>query len=117
MRNESAPICFELRFLLRWSCVVSKPGWYFQFSKPIPVPKGEPLVTLRDAGAYVTKLPKAQNDSRVWQNAMHVLIQAADHGGPVEFARLGMMQALYPKGEPVYDRPPQAGGTNEYARH
>jgi hypothetical protein len=83
--------------------VVSKPGWYSQFSKPIPVPKGEPLVTLRDAGAYVTKLPKAQHDSRVWQNAMHVLIQAADHGGPVEFARLGMMRALYPKGEPVYD--------------
>lgn len=34
---------------------------------------------------------------------MYVLLQAADHLGPVEFARLGMMQALYPKGEPVYD--------------
>lgn len=33
---------------------------------------------------------------------MHVLIQAADHFGPIEFARLGMMQALYPKGTPVY---------------
>jgi hypothetical protein len=33
---------------------------------------------------------------------MHVLIQAADHGGPIEFARLGMLQALFPKGTPVY---------------
>ncbi len=54
-------------------------------------------VTLRDAGAYITNLPKSQHDSAPWQNAMHVLIQAADHGGPIEFARLGMMQALYPK--------------------
>jgi hypothetical protein len=28
---------------------------------------------------------------------------AAERGGPVEFARMGMMQALYPNGEPVYD--------------
>ncbi|MEH2480528.1 hypothetical protein V1282_003885 [Nitrobacteraceae bacterium AZCC 2146] len=82
---------------------MSKPGWYTHFPKPIPLPKGEPLVTLHDAGAYITRLPKTQHDSRAWQNAMHVLIQAADHGGPVEFARIGMMQALYPKGEPVYD--------------
>jgi hypothetical protein len=31
-----------------------------------------------------------------------VLIQAADHGGPIEFARLGIMQALFPRGMPVY---------------
>jgi hypothetical protein len=81
---------------------VSKAGWYSQFSKPVPVPKGEPLITLRDAGA-ITELPKAQHDTTAWQTAMHCLIQAADNGAPVEFARLGMMQALYPKGEPVYD--------------
>jgi hypothetical protein len=61
-------------------------------------PKGDQLITLRDAGDYITKLPKAEHDSKAWQTAMHVLIQAADHG----FARIGMMQALYPKGEPVY---------------
>ncbi|MDB5621062.1 MAG: hypothetical protein JWQ24_5300, partial [Tardiphaga sp.] len=35
-------------------------------------------------------------------SAIHVLIQAAEHSGPMEFARLGMMQALYPMGTPVY---------------
>ncbi|MDB5616117.1 hypothetical protein [Tardiphaga sp.] len=79
-----------------------KSGWYSQFPAPIPVPKGEPLVTLRDAGAYITRLPRDQHDSVAWQAAMHVLIQAADHGGPIEFARLGMVQALNPKPEPVY---------------
>jgi hypothetical protein len=33
---------------------------------------------------------------------MHCLLQAADSGGPTDFARMGMMQALYPKGEHVY---------------
>jgi hypothetical protein len=66
------------------------------------VPKGEPLI-LRDAGAYITKLPKARYDTTAWQTATHCLIQAADNGAPVEFAQLGMMQALHPKGEPIYD--------------
>jgi hypothetical protein len=33
---------------------------------------------------------------------MHVLIQAAEYDGPIEFARLGMLQALFPGGTPVY---------------
>ncbi|MGM4886323.1 hypothetical protein [Tardiphaga sp. 11_C7_N12_6] len=50
---------------------------------------------------------------------MHVLIQAADHGGPIEFARLGMMQALYPKGTPVYhsvDKDPKWRNHSKLAR-
>jgi hypothetical protein len=27
---------------------------------------------------------------------------SADHAGPMEFARLGRLQALFPKGTPVY---------------
>jgi hypothetical protein len=77
-------------------------SWDLGFPEPIRVPGRLPLVTLRDAALYVTSLPKnAQTEIR-WQNATHILMQAADHGGPVEFARLGMMQALFPKGEPVY---------------
>ena len=59
-------------------------------------------MTLRDAGAYITSLPLKVHDGQAWQAAMHVLIQAADHGGPVEFARLGLVQALHPKPEPDY---------------
>jgi hypothetical protein len=82
---------------------MSKAGWYAHFREPIPVPKGAPLVTLRDAGAYIIKLPRSKHDDPVWNNAIHALIQAADNSGPIEFARLGMMRALHPKGDPVYD--------------
>jgi hypothetical protein len=60
------------------------------------------LVTLEDAGAYISRLPKKDYDSATWQTAMQVLIAAADHDGSIDAARLGMMQALYPVGTPVY---------------
>ena len=31
--------------------------WSRVFDEPIPVPKGRQLVTMRDAGDYITKLP------------------------------------------------------------
>lgn len=76
--------------------------WSARFPEPTILPGGAQLATLQDAGAYITRLPKQVHDTAPWQNAMHVLIQAADHDGPIEFARIGMMQALSPKGEPVY---------------
>jgi hypothetical protein len=81
------------------SCVVS---WSTRFPDPIILPAGGKLVTLQDAGEYITGLPNQTHDAPPWQNAMHVLIQAAEYDGPIEFARLGMLQALYPKGTPVY---------------
>ncbi|MGM4885308.1 hypothetical protein AB8A20_08020 [Tardiphaga sp. 604_B6_N1_1] len=77
-------------------------SWSARFPEPIALPAGGKLTTLEDAGAYITKLPKTMQATKEWQNAAHVLIQAADHDGPIEFARLGMMQALWPKGTPVY---------------
>jgi hypothetical protein len=69
-------------------------SWDQFFSDPVPTPGGMDLKTLRDAGAYISKLHKSEHEATEWQTAMHCLIQAADHGGPIEFARMGMMQAL-----------------------
>jgi hypothetical protein len=69
-------------------------GWRRRFDDPIPVPKGKPLLTLRDAGNYITKLPKAEHQALEWQTAMEALILVATHGGPTMFARIGIMQAL-----------------------
>jgi hypothetical protein len=77
-------------------------SWDTPFPEPIPVPQGKPLVTLRDAGAYVTSLPLKVHDARAWQTAMECLLLAADKAGPIEFARLAMEQAIRPKPEPVY---------------
>ena len=68
--------------------------WSARFDEPIPLPRGRQLVTLQDAGKYITKLPKAVHDAPEWQVAMEALILVATHGGPTMFARIGVMQAL-----------------------
>ena len=40
------------------------------FDDPIPLPRGRQLVTLEDAGKYITKLPKAEHQAAEWQAAM-----------------------------------------------
>ena len=78
----------------------SKAGTSFFLSQPSiaaftsRAPSRIKLKTLRDAVAYISKLPKAEHDAKEWQTAMHCLIEAADSGGPIEFARMGMLQAI-----------------------
>ena len=58
------------------------------------MPKGKLLLTLRDAGNYITKLPKAEHAAPEWQAAMEALILVAELNGPTMFARIGVMLAL-----------------------
>ena len=69
-------------------------GWQRPFDDPIPLPRGRQLVTLRDAAEYITNLPKAEHDAPEWQAAMEALLLVAESGGPVMFARIGVMRAL-----------------------
>jgi hypothetical protein len=69
-------------------------GWGREFDDPIELPRGGRLVTLKDAGAYITKLPKAEHEAAEWQAAMEALILVAESNGPTMFARIGIMQAL-----------------------
>ena len=39
-------------------------AWSRRFDDPIMLPNGKTLVTLEDAGNYITKLPKAEHDAR-----------------------------------------------------
>jgi hypothetical protein len=72
-------------------------SWSPEFDDPIVPPNGRKLVTLKDAGAYIAKLPKAEHDAPEWQTAMEVLILTAEHGQPGAdpmMARIAMMRAL-----------------------
>ena len=69
-------------------------GWKQRFDDPIPLPDGHQLVTLEDAGNYITKLPKAVHDAEEWQAATEALILIATRGGPTMLARIGVMRAL-----------------------
>jgi hypothetical protein len=56
--------------------------WSARFDEPIPMPRGRELVTLQDAGTYITKPPKVQHEAQEWQAAMEALILVATSGGP-----------------------------------
>jgi hypothetical protein len=60
------------------------------FDEAIPLPRGRELVTLEDAGTYITKLPKAEREALESQAAMEVLILIATSGGPTMSARSGL---------------------------
>jgi hypothetical protein len=69
-------------------------GWRRAFDDPIPLPGGRILHTLGDAGHYVAALPQATQQRPEWQTAAEALLLVAKRGGPVMFARIGVMQAL-----------------------
>ncbi len=86
--------------------------------EPIPSPRGRQLVTLEDAGNYITKLPKVEHEAREWQAAMEALILVATSGGPTMFARIGVMRALNRNVEHVFnpDRKDHHWGHRNLAR-
>ncbi len=77
-------------------------GWKREFDDPISLPRGRQLVTLADAGRYLTKLPKAGHEAAEWQAAMEALMLVA-RGGPTMLARIGVMRALNRHVERVFN--------------
>ena len=69
-------------------------SWDQRFDDPIVLPGRKPLVTLRDAALYITKLPKAEHDAPEWQAAMEAVLLVAERNGPTMLARIGMMRAI-----------------------
>jgi hypothetical protein len=68
--------------------------WSRKFEEPIPLGKGRQLITLKDAGNYITKLPKAEHTTAEWQAAMEALLLVAERDGPTMFARIGVMRGI-----------------------
>jgi hypothetical protein len=66
-------------------------GWRRRFDDPIQLPRGQNLVTLEDAGKYITQLPSPSMRGGVASGA---LILVATLGGPTMFARIGVMRSL-----------------------
>ena len=79
-------------------------SWDQEFFDPIILPgRKQPLVTLRDAAQYITKLPKAEHDADEWQAAMETLLLVAELDGQPMFARIGIMRAINRHVERVFD--------------
>ena len=77
--------------------------WSRAFEDPIPLPRGRQLVTLKDAAAYILKLPKAEQDLPEWQAATEALLMAAEDRGPLMHARIGMLRAINRNVERTFD--------------
>lgn len=88
-------------------------GWKRRFEEPIPLPRGRQLVTLEDAGHYITKLSKSEQHLAEWQAAIEALILVAEHNGPTMMARIGVMRALN-RGKPDPAIVPRCKGAKAY---
>jgi hypothetical protein len=78
--------------------------WSRHFDKPIQPLKGNAIATLKDAAAYILKLPKSEQQSPEWQAAAEAVMMAAEDRGPLMHAHVGMMLALHgAKPIPEYD--------------
>jgi hypothetical protein len=69
-------------------------AWARPFDNPVLRPGGRELVTLRDAAAYIMKLPKAEQQLEEWQAAVEALLLVVELSGPTMMARIGMLRAL-----------------------
>jgi hypothetical protein len=78
-------------------------SWDRPFPQPVPLPKGAPARTLRDAANFIKKLPKAEHECQEWRLAVHMLIEAAEDRGPMLFARMGLLRALHRDIERPFD--------------
>ena len=52
------------------------------------------MLTLRDAGDYITSLPKTEQDLEEWQAAVEALLLVVELSGPTMMARIGILRAL-----------------------
>jgi hypothetical protein len=69
-------------------------SWDRPFPQPVPLPKGPPAQTLRDAADFIRKLSQAERDCQEWRLAIQVLVDAAEDRGPMLIARMGIVSAL-----------------------
>jgi hypothetical protein len=70
-------------------------SWRRRFDEPIKVPGGGKLFTLQHAITWLAKeVPQSEHGMKEVQAAAHCVTEAAENGGPMMFARMGMMQAI-----------------------
>ena len=79
-------------------------SWDSRFAEPIELPGGVKLASLREAVAHLVKtVPSSERHLPVVLTAAELLTNAAEHGGPVEFARIATLRALNRGVERTFD--------------
>jgi exonuclease I len=79
-------------------------SWSRRFDEPILLPDGREIRTLREVINWLAKeVPKTEHKMEKVQTAAHLVTRAAEHGGPMIFAQMGMMQAIHRHRPRVFD--------------
>jgi hypothetical protein len=63
---------------------------------------------LRDAAAYIARLPRLERECREWRLAVQMLIDAAEDRGPMLFAKIGIQRAMERRADRLFN--PSANG-------
>ena len=70
-------------------------SWSLRFAEPIVLDDGVKLASLRESIAHLVKtIPATERRLPAILTAAEMLTAAAEHGGPVEFARITTLRAL-----------------------
>src|ERR1700716_2101635 len=84
--------------------MASKGGWSRRFDEPIELPDGRKLRTLAEAMAWLAKeIPKSEHKMDKVQTAAYCVTRAAEHGGPMIFAEMGIKRAIHRHRERVFN--------------
>jgi hypothetical protein len=79
-------------------------SWDSRFAEPIVLDDGVKLASLRESITHLVKtIPAAERRLPAVLTAAEMLTAAAEHGGPVEFARITTLRALNRRMEHTFD--------------
>jgi hypothetical protein len=70
-------------------------SWDSRFAEPIEFPGGVRLASLREAIVHlVDTIPSSERRMPVVLTAVELITDAAERGGPIEFARIATLRAV-----------------------
>jgi hypothetical protein len=79
-------------------------SWDSRFAEPIELPGGVKLASLREAILHlINTTPSFERSLPVVLTAAELITNAAEHGGPIEFARIATLRAINRNVERVFD--------------
>ena len=79
-------------------------SWDQRFFEPIVLPDGLKLASLRDAIVHlVNTIPSSERAMPIVLTAAELITSAAEHGGPIEFARIATLRAINRHVERLFD--------------
>jgi len=69
-------------------------SWDRPFAQPLPLLRGKPARTLREADNFIKSLPAMERDAPEWRLAAQTLADAAEDREPMLLAKISMDRAL-----------------------